>query len=414
MPSDKSKLTDKAIKAAKAQSKPYKLRDRDGLYLLIVPQEKDCGKYWRFDYRYGGKRKTLSMGVYPTVELAVARERCGEARKLLAMGRDPGDAKRAAKRVARTSTQTSFKAIALEWLAKRREKITGNYADLILARLEADIFPALGARPIAEIEAPELLDALQAVEGRGVREVARRLRQNCGQIFRFAIYTGRAKRDPSADLKGALQSPGRVQHHKVMPREELPGYIEKLTDYDGDRRTAIALRLVLLTFVRTGELRAAQWIEFEGLAGAEPLWRIPAERMKMKTEHLVPLSPQAVALIEQLRAMPGATATKYLFPSPGADGCMSNNTMLFALYRMGYHGRATVHGFRGLASTVLNEMNFNPDWIERQLAHDERNKVRAAYNSAQYLPGRRAMMEQWADFIDSQKPGGNVLMLKRA
>lgn len=407
-------LADAHVKTAKRRDKPYKISDRDGLYLKVVPLSDGCAKYWRFDYRFGGKRKTQAIGVYPEIDLAAARQLCAEARKELAHGRDPAVTKRKAKRAARVSAETSFKSVALEWLANHREKITGGYANLILARLEAAVFPALGARPIAEIEAPELLDVLLKVEKRGVREVPRRLRQTCGQIFRYAIHTARAKHDPAADLKGALQSPGRPQHHKAMPREALPEFIENLKRYDGDERTALALHLILLTFVRTSELRAAQWNEFENLDGIEPLWRIPAERMKMKTEHLVPLSPQAVAVIMRLRKLPGATATKFLFPSPSADGCMSNNTMLFALYRMGYHGRATVHGFRALASTTLNEMNFNPDWIERQLAHDERNKVRGAYNAAQYLPGRRTMMRQWADYLDGFANEGKIVPFRKA
>jgi integrase len=408
-------LTDKAVMGAKRGPKARKLQDRDGLYLLVFPlDDNECGKYWRFDFRFAGKRKTLALGTYPAIRLAEARKRCQDAREMLAKEIDPANAKRAAKRAAKVSADNTFKAVALEWLGKRRESLTASYADLVLSRLQGDVFPTLGNRPIGEIEALEFLDVLRAVEDRGVREVARRLRQTCGQIFRYAIATGRAKRDLSADLKGALKSPGRVQHHKSMPREQLPGFLEKLDAYDGERRTALALRLILLTFVRTGELRAARWPEFENLDGLEPLWRIPAERMKMKTEHLVPLSPQAVHVIKELRALPGATATMYLFPSPGADGCMSNNTMLFALYRMGYHGRATVHGFRGLASTVLNEMGFNRDWIERQLAHDERDKVRNAYNSAQYLPGRRTMMRQWADYLESLNSGSSVIPFARA
>jgi integrase len=226
--------------------------------------------------------------------------------------------------------------------------------------------------------------------------------------------TGRAKDDPSADLKGALGAPARKRGHKAMSRDELPNFLRALEAYDGDPRTRIALRLIILTFVRTGELRAARWSEFENLQGAEPLWRVPAERMKMKREHLVPLAPQVVALLRELRGLAGSDTSPFLFPSPSREGCISYNTMLYALYRLGYHSRATVHGFRAMASTALNEMGLPPDVIERQLAHQERNAVRAAYNRAEYLGERRAMMKYWADWIDSVVEGGRVVPMRRA
>jgi integrase len=258
-----------------------------------------------------------------------------------------------------------------------------------------------------------LLDALRKIEGRGALETARRLRQSCGQVFRYAIATGRAKYDPSADLRGALGSPGRKRGHKAMSRDELPRFLSRLDAYDGDPRTRIALRLIILTFVRTRELRAARWSEFENLEGNEPLWRISAERMKMRREHLVPLAPQVVTLLRELRALPGSEASSFLFPSPAREGCMSYNTMLYALYRMGYHSRATVHGFRAMASTALNEMGFRSEVIERQLAHEERDAVRAAYNRAEYLSERRAMMKHWADWIDSIGNGGRVVPIRQ-
>jgi integrase len=270
-----------------------------------------------------------------------------------------------------------------------------------MRRLEADIFPEMGRRPIAEIDAPEILDALRKVEARGTLETARRLRQVISAVFRFAIVERRAKRDPSADLKGALVPPAPAQHHKAMPRNELPNFFRAVESYDGDARTRLALKLIVQTFVRTKELRGARWGEFENLDGAEPQWRIPAERMKKRREHIVPLSRQAVATLKELRALPGSDATPHLFPSPSRDGFISDNTLLFAMYRLGYHGRATVHGFRGMASTILNETGFNSDHIEMQLAHVERNKVRAAYNAAQWLPDRRRMMQWWADHLDA-------------
>jgi integrase len=233
-------------------------------------------------------------------------------------------------------------------------------------------------------------------------------------VFRYAIATGRAEHDPSVSLRGALGSPGRKRGHKAMARDELPKFLIALDVYDGDPRTSIALRLIILTFVRTSELRAARWSEIENLDGKDPLWRIPAERMKMKREHLVPLPPQAVALLRDLHALPGSDASPFLFPSPAREGCMSYNTMLYALYRMGYHGRATVHGFRAMASTALNEMGLRPDVIEHQLAHQEGNAVRAAYNRAEYLSERRAMMKHWADYVDSLRDGNRVVSIQRA
>jgi integrase len=401
-------LTDTRIRNAKPTSKTYKLGDGRGMYLLVTL---DGARYWRLDYRFAGKRRTLSLGVYPTVTLLNARVRREEARAALAKNIDPGAVKKAAKRAAKLASENTFEAIAREWLAKQRNRLAPRYYTLILARLEADIFPQIGSRPVADVEAPELLDALRKVEKRGVIETARRLRQTCGQVFRYAIVTGRAKYDPAATLRGALGSPGRSRGHRAMPLTELPNFISVLGAYDGDARTRLALRLMILTFTRTTELRGAQWPEFENLDGEEPLWRIPAERMKMKLEHLVPLASQAVAVLRELRALSGSEASPFLFPSPSREKYMSNNTMLYAMYRMGYHGRATVHGFRAMASTALNEMGFSPDVIERQLAHQEQNAVRAAYNRAEYLAERRAMMRHWANFVDDVS-GGNVVAFK--
>jgi integrase len=401
-------LTDTRIRNAKPIGKPYKLSDGGGMYLLVTP---DDARYWRLDYRFAGKRRTLALGIYPIVSLANARSRREDARALLAKEIDPGVAKKAAKRTAKLASENTFEAIAREWIANQRNRLAIRYSALLLVRLEADIFPQIGSRPITEIDAPELLEMLRKVEKRGVIETARRLRQLCGQVFRYAIVTGRAKNDPSADLRGALKSSGRPRGHKAMSVDEVPNFLRSLDAYDGDPRTRLALRLAILTFVRTTELRAARWSEFEDLEGNDPLWRIPPDRMKMKREHIVPLAPQAVAVLRELRALSGSAASQFLFPSPSRDGYMSNNTMLYALYRMGHHGRATVHGFRAMASTALNEMGFRPDVIERQLAHQENNAVRAAYNRAEYLSERRTMMNQWADYIDAVV-GRNVVPLQ--
>jgi integrase len=391
-------LTDTRVRNAKPQAKAYKLSDGGGMYLLVTP---DGARYWRLDYRFAGKRRTLALGVYPIMTLSAARTGRDEARRLLTQDIDPNAAKKARKRATKVACENTFEAIAREWIANQRHRLAARYCALLLARLEVDVFPHIGSRPIAEIDAPELLDVLRRVEKRGVIETARRLRQICGQVFRYAIASSRAKHDPSADLRGALKSPGRPRGHKAMPLDEVPTFLKALETYDGDQRTRLALRLMVLTFARTTELRAARWSEIENIDGNEPLWRIPAERMKMKREHIVPLAPQAVAVLRELRELPGSGASPFLFPSPSRDRHMSNNTMLYALYRMGYHSRATVHGFRSMASTALNEMGFRPDVIERQLAHQEQNAVRAAYNRAEYLNERRAMMKRWADHLDT-------------
>jgi len=403
-------LTDTAVRSSKPREAPYKISDGGGLHVLVQP---NGAKLWRLAYRFAGKQKTLALGTYPATTLQKAREGRDSAKRLLADGVDPSVTKRREKLAAKTSSEATFRAIAVEYLGNRRHVLNPKYADQTLRRLEADIFPALGSRPIADIDAPELLAALRKIEKRGVLEQAKRMRQVCGQVFRFAMVTSRAKHDPSAALKGALKPNGRQRHHTPMPRADLPAFLRALGSYHGEARTAVALRLVVLTFVRTTEMRAARWNEFESLDGREPLWRIPAERMKARVEHLVPLSRQAVAALTELRALPGAKDDGFLFPSPSREGYMSQNTMIGALYRMGYHSRATVHGFRGVASTLLNEMGFDPDWIERQLAHDERDEVRAAYNSAQYLPGRRRMLQHWADWLDEIKRTGTATALAR-
>ena len=395
-------LTDIRIRNAKAAEKAYKLSDGGGLYLLVTPAG---ARYWRMDYRFAGKRRTLAIGVYPLVTLSDARTRREDARVMLANNVDPSSAKRAAKRTSKLATGNSFKAVACEWIDNQRHRLAPRYRALIHSRLEADIFPYIGARSVAEIDALELLEVIRKVEKRGVLETARRLRQICGQVFRYAIVTGRAKQDPSAALRGALQSPGRPRGHKAMPLNDVPNFLRALSTYDGDRRTQLALRLMVLTFARTTELRGAKWSEFENLDGKESLWRIPAERTKMKREHIVPLAPQAVSILRELRSIPSSYISAFVFASPSRERFMSNNTMLYALYRMGYHGRATVHGFRAMASTALNEMGFRPDVIERQLAHQEQSAVRAAYNRAEYLVERRIMMNHWAEHLDEMAGG---------
>lgn len=377
---------------AKPGSKPYKIADGEGLFLLVTPAG---GKYWRMKYFFAGKEKLLALGVYPEVGLADARERRAQARKTLAAGNDPAEVKRESRRQAVLKNANAFEAVAREWLEKRRHEWAPSSLRVKLIYLEKYLIPRLGPRPIAAITAPDVLEMLRAIEGKGTLDTARRVMQMCGQVFLYAIATGRVERNPVPDLRGALRTPV-VKHHSFLKAAELPKYLKALEGYDGSKPTKLALRLLLLTFVRTNELRAAEWKEINW---EKAEWRIPAERMKMKEEHIVPLSRQAVEVLRELETNTGHR--RYVFPNEhNPAGFMSENTMLYALYRMGYHSRATGHGFRSTASTILNEHEFRGDVIERQLAHSERNRVRAAYNYAQYLTERRQMMQWWADYLD--------------
>jgi integrase len=391
-------LTDTWLRAVRGAEKPYKKSDAGGLYVLVQPDGK---RYWRLAYRFAGKQKSLALGTYPLVSLKEAREARDTAKKQLLVGQDPGDVRKAEKAAQKATTGNTFENIARDWHEAQKHRWTVEHAGRVIRRLERDIFPRLGGRPIADIEPPELLEVLRQVELRGALDIVKREREHVGQIFRFAIASGKARRDPTADLRGALKAAPPKKHRATMPRNELPAFLRQLDAYDGDATTRLALQLIIITIVRTKELRGAEWQEFEGLDGGAPMWRIPSWRMKMPREHLVPLPSQAVEILIRLRPLTGHSP--YLFPSGGKKGFMSENTMLYALYRMGYHSKATVHGFRGVASTVLNEAGFHPDWIERQLAHDEANKVRAAYNSAQYLPDRRRMLQWYADHLETVK-----------
>jgi integrase len=386
-------LSDAKARNAKPRSKPYKISDGEGLFLLVSPTG---AKYWRLKYFFAGKEKLLALGVYPHIGLADAREGRAHARKVLAAGKDPGEVRKERKRLAMVKSENSFEVIAREWFEKRKHEWAPTTADRTLVRLEKQIIPNLGPRPIAEITAPEVLAMLRVIETRGALDTARRAMQTCGKIFMYAIATGRAERNPVPDLRGAIKTPV-VKHHPFLKTSELPEYLRKLEAYEGSVQTKLALRLLLLTFVRTNELRGTQWVEIDW-QGAE--WRIPAGRMKMKETHLVPLSRQALAAFRELQALTGSR--RHVFPNQqNPETFMSENTMLYALYRMGYHSRATGHGFRSTASTILNEHGFRGEVIERQLAHCERDTVRAAYNHAQYLSERREMMQWWADYLDS-------------
>jgi integrase len=385
-------LKDIHIRNAKPKAKIYRLFDGGGLYLEISP---GGGKYWRYKYRFAGKEKRLAFGIYPDLSLSEARELHTQARKALAKGEDPSAVKREAARQIRLKSTNTFEAIAREWHQNNLAKWTPNHGAKVLRRLEADIFRSLGSRPIAEISSSEMLEAIRKIEKRGALDIAHRVLQSCGQIFAYAVITDRAERNPTTALRGALK-PVQRNHHAYLKADELPEFLSKLQKYDGDLQTQLAVRLLLLTFVRTGELRGAKWEEIN-FATAE--WRIPAERMKMRDPHIVPLSTQAISALREMQSR--TSNNEYVFPNQQKPtGFMSENTILYALYRMGYHSRATGHGFRSTASTILNEHDFSPDVIERQLAHREQNEVRAAYNHAQYLKERRKMMQWWANFLD--------------
>ncbi len=396
-------LTDLDCKnATSGQASIRKLSDGGGLYLWVSA---DGRKYWRLRYWIAGKEKALSLGVYPVVSLKEARGKRDCERKRLESGLDPSAERKASKHRQRVAAANSFEAVSREWYQKQLHTWVSSHANDVLRRLEINLFPDLGRRPIAEIEAPELLACIGKIERRGAYDLAHRVLQVSGQIFRYGIASGICKRDLSSDLRGAL-TPHKPKHQASVRPEELPALLRAIDGYEaiGDRQTRLALQLLTLTFVRTGELIGAEWQEIDLDAG---LWVIPAARMKMKTEHIVPLSSRAAAIFGELKELAGVS--RFVFPGRNRDKPMSNNTMLFALYRLGYKGRMTGHGFRSVASTILNEQGYNRDVIERQLAHCERDEVRGAYNRAEYLPQRRIMIQEWADHLDKLRAGADVI-----
>jgi integrase len=399
-------LTATAIKNAKPGKRLRRLYDDRGLYVEISPSG---GRWWRFAFRFGGKRKLISLGVFPDVSLQSARKRRDDVRELLANGIDPSDDRKAAKREKAIKDANSFEAVAREWYARQSHRWVASHASDVKRRLEADLFPEIGSTSISELTAPGLLAAVRKIEHRGAHDLAHRVLQVCGQVLRYGIATGRCERDLSRDLRGAL-TPHKTRNQAAVTPDELPALLRAIDGYAelGDKITALALRLLALLFVRTGELINATWDEID-LNGA--IWIVPAHRMKMKTQHVVPLSRQAVETLRELRSIGGGS--RYVFPGRNIDKQISNNTMLFALYRLGYKGKMTGHGFRAVASTILNESGFRADVIERQLAHAERNEIRGAYNRAEYLLDRIAMMQQWADMLDALRQGAQVIPLQR-
>lgn len=388
------------VKQAIWSGKPSgdKLTDEKGMFLLV----NKSGKYWKLKYRHAGKEKKLALGVYPDVSLKEARAKRDDARRLIAEGYDPSLVRKQEKIASRLASENSFEALAREWHHSQLAIWSSGHATRVIESLEADAFPELGLVPVTELTAPMMLDTLRKVEKRGATETAGRILQRFSAIMRYAIQTGRAKYNPAQDLKGALKAT-KQEHRPALPRVELPEFYRRLAVEPLNPATHLAFHLLMLTMTRPGEVRFARWAEFD-LDRAE--WRIPAERMKMRAPHIVPLSRQALAVLDELRQLTGHC--ELLFPSERSlSKPISENTLSYAMGRMGYAGIATPHGFRALASTTLNEEGFDPDVIERQLAHAERNKVRAAYHRAEYLDDRRKLLQWLADFYESQQ-GGNV------
>lgn len=408
-------LTDAAIKQAKPQANDYWLSDERGLRLLV---KVNGAKYWRLKYRHDGKQKTLALGIYPSVSLKQVRDKVSEAKRLLAEGQDPSavHSKQAKNRQAEVAEGSSFAAFAKDWWENQKGTWTADHATRVWRRLEMDALPALGHRAIASIKTPEIIAVIKKIESRDALVVAQRVLQAVRSVFAYALKLGQIENNPASDLSSVLKA-RKTKHRDSLPREELPGFLRDLSNYEerGRTLTKLAIEFLLLTFVRAKELRLARWSEFD-LEGK--LWRLPAERMKMKTEHLVPLSRQMLGLLEQLKEISGGY--ELVFPSERKrDDGMSDNTMRRAIFKMGYDGKtpgkskAVPHGFRNTACSILNESNFNPDAIERQLSHVERNGVRAAYtHHARYLEERANMMQWWADFLDQQRAigiGSNVI-----
>ncbi len=400
-------LTDMKISKAKPQDKATTLFDGSGLFLLITPLNQGGRKFWRFKYTFDGKQKMLSFGSYPEVSLAEARDKRGEARKQVAAGIDPGAVRRAAK----AQTQNTFEAIARERHEKFKASWTAGHAERTLHRLERHVFPALGARPIADIKAPELLTVLNRMGSQGILESAHRIKSLCGQVFRYAIATGRAERDPSQDVRGALPTAKQSHLAALTDPAKVAGLLRAIDTYEGSFEVKCAMQLQAMFFVRPGELRHAEWSEIDLDAAA---WSIPAHKMKMKQAHLVPLSLQAVKILKALK--PLTDHSRYVFPSVrSSQRPMSNNAILAALRRMGYgKDEMTGHGFRAMARTILDEvLHVRPDYIEHQLAHAVRDPLGRAYNRTTHLAERKKMMQLWSDYLDGLKAGAKVVPLKK-
>lgn len=387
------KLTIRQIDTTKPKDKAFKLTDGGGLYLLVNPNN---SRYWRLKYRFLGKEKLLAIGVYPDITLAQARSRREEAKKLLLEGKDPGQEKKLEKLSRQLEVENSFEAIAREWYTRRFDRWSVSYREEMMRTFEKDVFPFIGRRPIKDIKPLELLEVLSKLETRGATEKARKVRQRCGEVWKYAIVTGRAEYNPAPDLASALIVHEK-EHYPFLMKEELPDFLRTLETYSGSILVKIAMKLTMLTGVRPGELRKAEWSEFDF---EKQLWHIPKERMKMGRPHMVPLSNQVIDLLNQL--CPITSIHSLLFPGRNdPKKPMSDMALTVLVRRIGYSGRVTGHGFRHTMSTILHEQGFNTAWIETQLAHVDKNSIRGTYNHAQYLEGRRDMMQWYADYIDS-------------
>ncbi|EFC1680104.1 MULTISPECIES: phage integrase central domain-containing protein [Enterobacteriaceae] len=394
-------LTDLEIRRSKPREKPYTLNDGSGLSLLIEP---NGSKGWRFRYRFDGKPKMLSLGTYPDIPLTEARLKRDEAKKLVVAGINPSDVRKREKQVREEERGNTFEAIAREWYEKRTDRWSAGYAEEMMKTFETDVFPFIGGRPIAEIKPMELMGVLSRLDERGATEKLRKVRQRCGEVWRYAIVTGRAEYNPAPDLVSAFV-PHKKEHYAFLKHEELPEFFRTLNTYSGSIVVKLAMRLQVLTGLRPGELRQGEWaeIDFE-----KRLWEVPPSRMKKRRPHCVPLSDQAIAILEQLKPITG----HYQFIFPGRihhSKPMSEMAMNVLIRRIGYAGRVTGHGFRHTMSTILHEQGYNTAWIETQLAHVDKNSIRGTYNHAQYLDGRREMLQWYADYMDSLEHGGNVV-----
>nr|WP_314464374.1 integrase arm-type DNA-binding domain-containing protein [uncultured Novosphingobium sp.] len=394
-------LKELEAKYAAIRSRAYKLTDGGGLHLFVQP---NGSKLWRMKYRFGGKEKLLSFGKYPDVPLAAARTKRDEARVCLAEGRDPGVVRAEEQEVA----ARTFEKAARAWHANRSDSLNAAHAKRVLSRMESDVFPVIGHRPLTEVAVAEILAMIRKIEARGALDISRRANQCVSQVYRFAIANGWARENPTVHLLGALRPRPRVKHMARVPLHEVPDLVRSIAGYDGEDgsrrrdRTRDAMMFTLLTWARTGEVRFAVWSEIEDLDGRQPVWRVPAERMKKRREHLVPLSSQAVLILRRRKELAKATPGGFIFPGDRAGIAMSENTMLYGCYRMGYRSKQTIHGFRALGSTWANEsQNYRSDWIELALAHAEDDTVRAAYNSAQHLTQRSRMLQDWGNYVDN-------------
>ncbi|HGD3320619.1 MULTISPECIES: tyrosine-type recombinase/integrase [Proteus] len=395
------KLTVKQIDSSKPKEKDYKLSDGGGLYLLV---KTNGGKYWRLKYRIDGKEKLLAIGVYPTVTLADARRKRDDAKRLLADGIDPNQQRKEQKQASKIDSVNTFKNIALEWYEGRKDRWSVGYRDDMMDAFEKDVFPHIGNRPIVEIKPIELLEVLSIMEKRGATEKLKKVRQRCGEVWKYAIITGRAEYNPAPDLASAFV-PHKREHYAHLSVSELPEFLSSIDKYMGSQIVRVALRVLILTGVRPGELRKAEWSEINFDTG---IWEISAEKMKMRRPHIVPLSEQVIDLLKQIHPISGSY--QYIFPSRTdyrkhiSD--MALNTMI---RRMGYGGRATGHGFRHTMSTILHEQGYNTAWIETQLAHVDKNSIRGTYNHAQYIDNRREMLQWYADYMGALENGDKVV-----